>query len=165
MHRIEVEARRSVFCSNTTHDTMITPAPQAGSTGRAFIDVVEVFKNSGLNFKSMLVRIVDTAQPTTLGELAFHGKYVWKLYRVLQMSALDDETLENVRGEFVHAVECFRDLLRASTDSWPNEQREDVKRRFLHASQESLQQMVMLAEDFFWVKNVELQFKDRLPRA
>jgi len=142
---------------------MTNHVPQAGNTSRAFIDAVEVYKNSGLNFKNLLVRIVDSAQPETLGELAFHGKYVWKLYRTLQSHALDNETLESMQGEFAHAVNHFRDLLRAPMDSWSHEQRDDMDSQFFHASQECLRRVIMLAEDFFWVKNVELQFKDKLP--
>lgn len=134
-----------------------------GNTARAFIDAVEVFKNSALNFKELLVHIVSSAQPVVLGELAFHGKYVWKLYRTLQSHALEDEALEKLQGEFARAVDHFKDLLQRPVQTWSDEHREDMDRRFFHTSQECLRRVIMLAEDFFWVKNVEIQFKDKLP--
>ncbi|NOY05461.1 MAG: hypothetical protein GXO82_02315 [Chlorobi bacterium] len=141
---------------------MTDNVPRAGNTGRVFIDAVEAFKNSGLNFRSLLVRIVDAAQPETLGELAFHGRYVWKLYRTLQSHALDDESMESLQSELARAVDHFRDLLRVPMDSWSNEQRDEMDNRFFQTSPECLRQLIMLAEDFFWVKNVELHFKDKL---
>jgi hypothetical protein len=138
---------------------------QLSSPVRDILTMLEQFARPGLRepqlFGMFLQHAADAGRQQQLGELAFHGKYLWKLYGNLQKHAIGDEIRDKVEEELTTTLQEFRTMVEDFSSDGAAVFREAVDTRVLVLSGTGLQAIMDIAHDFSWLKNWELEMQAR----
>ena len=134
-------------------------------TVRNFVEVLNAYSHATLHERDNLALLLqvagDSNNKTAVGELAFHGKYLWRLYQTIQKEARESDTYEKLQAEFTRSVEEFQAMIRKLLPSAPQDVSEMFQRHFLSLSPASLQHLLLLAGDLYHLKNWELEFEEQ----
>ena len=138
--------------------------PGVSSTVDEFLTLLDTYAPDGLRERAgmaaLLQRAYDTGQTARIGELAFQGKYLWKLFGALQSEPADSDKYESMEREFTRSVREFQSKLAALAGPENGESAGDIRQRYLGASVSFLERIIGLAEDFNWLKNWELEMNE-----
>lgn len=128
------------------------------------IDLIDRYSRGKLRDRNMLATILqlagDAGMPELVGDLAFHGKYLARLFRALRREELEPEVREKIETEFVEATTAFRKLLESLLPHAEGETRAMFERHFISLTPDTVPHLVALAEDFSCLKNWELEMRD-----
>ncbi len=133
----------------------------------AFVDLIDRYSRGNLRDRNMLAAILqlagDAGKPELVGDLAFHGKYLARLYRALRREALEPEVREKLEAEFVEGTAAFQKLLAPLLPRADDETRAMLERHFISLTPNTVPHLLALAEDFSCLKNWELEMREGGP--
>jgi len=128
---------------------------------REIISVLTSYARQNLRDPEMLAHFLqhaaDDGKHAPIADLSFTGKYLARVQSALRRQAPGSELYDKLEQEFSHAVHSFHAKVKEFAASGDEEFRGMVERHCLAVSQQSLQHLVHLAEDFAWLKNWELE--------
>ncbi|MAT40022.1 MAG: hypothetical protein CL946_10510 [Ectothiorhodospiraceae bacterium] len=127
------------------------------------VDLLDEYSKQDLkdkeNFKQFLQLAHEHDRTEIIRNMAFHSKYLWKLYGTIRKQAPDSEHYEKLEREFAQTVEEFHGQINSLIEGVESEFTEMVNRHYLAISEQSLKHLLTLANDFYWLKNWELEME------
>lgn len=138
---------------------------EVNETVREFIDLLDTYAQDGLRERTHLGQLLqlayDTSNTELVGEMAFHGKYLWKLYGTLRGESPDSEHYEKLEQEFSRTIHEFHAKLSLLISRAPEDFQQMMKKHYLDVSENALKNLLSIARDFYWLKNWELEMAQR----
>jgi hypothetical protein len=130
-----------------------------------FIGILDTYAQDGLHERDNLARLLQHAKNSQntemVGDIAFLGKYLWKLYGTMRKETPDGEHYEQLEQEFSRTVHEFHAKLGLLITGASEDFREMMEKHYLEASERSLKNLIALSHDFNWLKNWELEMAQR----
>jgi hypothetical protein len=130
-----------------------------------FVNLLGRYAQEGLNERENLARLLqhanDTKKTEIIGNMAFRGKYLWRLYATVKRELPDSEHYEKLGQEFSQTVQEFQAILADLITDGDEEFVHLVESHFLTVSESALKNVLSLAQDFYYLKNWELEFVER----
>ena len=115
-------------------------------------------------FGQFLQHAADSGKQKDLGDLAFLGKYLWKLYGTLDKHPAGEDIRLKLEEEFASTLPSFRRQLDEFSSGAASDFRSTVESRLLALSGDALKNIMDTAHDFSWLKNWELEMQSRQAR-
>lgn len=129
-------------------------------TVETLIEVLSDFSSDGLCEKEHFAQLLqvghDNAKEATVGELAFTGKYLYRVFGTMRKQGMESEHYEKLEGEFSKTVHEFQTKLEELIVSAPQHFQEMIRRHYLTVSQPSLKHLMNIVHDFSVLKDWEL---------
>lgn len=126
--------------------------------------IIEVLRTSspdGLKdeqrFSLFLQHAQNAGKQVDLGRLAFHGKYLRNVYAAIRRQNAETEGHEAMEREFARAVNDFHGMVTEFIADADPEFRASTERDTLAVTENGLRALLLLAEDFATLKNLELE--------
>ncbi len=127
-----------------------------------FIEVLDAYSDSTLkekeNLKTLIQLAGDNKNHASIGDLSFHGKYLWRLYHTFQKEPTDSDKYEKLELEFMKTVSEFGEKIQSVIAAAPDDIVTLFQNHFFAMSHESLHHLLSLAHDFYYLKNWELEY-------
>ncbi len=124
------------------------------------LDVLSDFSNDGLREKADFAQLLqvahDNAKEAIIGDLAFTGKYLYRLFGTMRKQGIKSEHYDKLEGEFSTTVHEFQTKLEELIASAPQHFQEMIRRHYLSVSQPSLKHLMNIVHDFSVLKDWEL---------
>ena len=128
------------------------------------IEILSTFSEGRLRDRRAFARFLasgaDTARAETIGELAFHGKYVTRLLGTMKKQTPESEHFEGLETEFTRTVDDFRNIVRGFAEQVGGDFEHFVRTQYLDISASSLECLLALANDFSWLKDWEIVMEE-----
>jgi hypothetical protein len=125
------------------------------------IEFLQTSTSDGLRDELLFAQFLQHAQNAglqeALGGLAFHGKYLRNLYVTIRRQTRETELYEKLETEFSRAVNDFHGMVSDFVTDADEEFRSTVERHALAVTENGLRNLLLLAEDFAALKNLELE--------
>lgn len=138
---------------------------QINNTIKEFIDILDTYARGNLEEKthlSILLQLAgDAKKESLIGELSFHGKYLWKLFITFSKEPHESDKYEKLQSEFVTTVGEFQEKIKSILLNAPSDIMEIFHRHFFSLSNASLKHLLSLARDFSYLKNWELELEEQ----
>ena len=145
------------LCDTITAKADMKLSPQV----ELIIDVLRTSTHGGLKdehfFSCFLQHAQSAGMQVDLGRLAFHGKYLRNVYAAIRRQTAETEGHEAMEKEFTRAVNDFHGMVSAFIADADEEFRSHAEQHALAVSEHGLRALLLLAEDFAALKNLELE--------
>lgn len=123
-----------------------------------FVNEIEKFSGANLNKKIELLRIyeesMNSGKEKTFEDLAFTGKYLRGLMRVLQNSSNNPQvdSLEKIKADFSSNIKKVIEQIKDIISDADEELKKHFEENFFEMSQEGLTNLNELLADLEWTK-------------
>ncbi len=133
----------------------------ASETVLEFLSILNAYAPDGLrkqdDLACLLQHAYDTKKTGIIGELAFQGKYLWKLQAALRKESSTGESFETLEKELLEAFNTFHEKIAELVQDGAPELLLSFRSSYLQFSEEAAGNIIALAHDFHWMKNWELE--------
>ncbi len=126
------------------------------------IDALNKFSGGKLkerNVLELLIRVaIENDMMDLIDEVAFHSKFLWRLFSFLQsgrkINEVDEEIYKSrIFRQIMESSEKIRDMLFKIVDKTSQQERETFTDKFLKMDAQSFENFMNLVHDFYWLKN------------
>ena len=128
---------------------------------RAIAELLSTYARNGLHDARMMERFLQQAEdrgtPAVLGELAFHAKFLTRVEATIRQQTPESELYAKLEQEFSNAVHEFHGRVKDFIEDAEPGFRSLVEKQYLTVSEQSLRNLMQLAQDFTCLKNWELE--------
>lgn len=138
-----------------------------GLCGKDFTASFIEFSKGKVNHPEDLARIIDLAfqydNKPAFEELVFHAKYLTGLMRIVQTkdNPLDEEYFQKVKEEYAEHIEKVKEKFCIIIEPGSDFVKEIFMKKYFALTQESLEQLHKLCEDFGRMKSFLNVLKER----
>ena len=130
------------------------------STIPDILDLLSHFSGGRLRDAASLGRFLAAAEPgaksAEIGELAFQGRYLTRLFDTMKKQTAQSEHFAGLEAEFTRALNHFQELIRVFGAGGPAEFTQFCETHYLAVSESALKHLLALAYDFAWLKEWEV---------
>lgn len=126
------------------------------------VELVNKFSGGRLKekeaFEFLLSIAIENDLMDLIDEIAFHSKFLWRVFSFLESGRKFEEIDEEVyKGRIVaqinETVEKIKNLILKVIDAGSEDEKRNFIQKFLRTDMEGFENFINLVNDFYWLKN------------
>ncbi len=130
------------------------------------LSLVEKIYQRKFNYKYVVSQILDNLKCkndiSSINNLIFYSKFLHNTLNVIKKGIDNIEGFDKLQIEFEKKLESVAEILRNSAIGFNVEVKETFETEYLSKTAESFGRLVILLEDLSWLKNFEIDTKNKL---
>ena len=131
---------------------------------RDFVALLDSYSGGKLKEKENLTILLQLAgegkNQNIIGELAFKGKFLFRLFQTMQKENVDSEVFEKLKAELSHGATELTDQIRILISTAPDAIAQVFERHFFMLTPEAFRHLLALAHDLYYLKNWQLELEE-----
>ncbi len=135
----------------------------------AIAELLATYSQGALDDVRMIERFLqhahDSSRHAELGDLAFHAKFLTRVQSTIRRQAPGTDLYDKLEKEFSTAVHEFHGRVGEFVENAEPDFRTMVDQHYLAVNEQSLRNLMRLANDFTWLKNWELEMTQENNRS
>lgn len=132
---------------------------------RRFVEDLDEYSSRRLKNRDDLAQVIELARTQqkkqVLDDIAFFAKSVWNTFNVMQRTGPAGEGYEKLSILFNENYENVSTLIRTLVKEAPEDVKEYFRAKFFPLTHEGMSEMLNLIHDVSWLKNWEIDHKEK----